>query len=194
MIQTAYRTLKPLAARFRIEQGQLNRIMNDQQNDAVPHKEVAWTEDAYATLQLIPADWRLPAWAPDWLVTMTREKFSFMNSRWALSLRELSTGKELVQRRYQEQQFNSPVWGSVASGSFIPEDYKKSYVPYYPYHITLSPDHRWIAMSDSDSIELWPLLTYWRPWYCWLTVIFIGCGSLLLAFSPRLFKPGGTPR
>jgi len=40
-----------------------------------------------------------------------------------------------------------------------------------PPFVALPVDHEaWVVLSGDHSIELWPLLTWWRPWYCWATV------------------------
>ncbi|MFT3881631.1 MAG: hypothetical protein QM703_18455 [Gemmatales bacterium] len=168
MILLDDRALKPLAALFHIEYGQLSRIVNDQKNDPVNHRAVARNSETYASIQIIHSDWRLPDWTPKWILSKAYEWFSFMKDQWAVSLRDLTTGKELVQRRFVHE----PTGGPISSGMLMAMS-EKNYVPNFPYYVTLSPDHRLMALYDSTFIELWPLLTWWRPWYCWATILLI---------------------
>ena len=50
------------------------------------------------------------------------------------------------------------------------QEERDSYVEPPRFDVLISPDNCWLAKVDENFIELWPLLTYWRPWYCWVTV------------------------
>ncbi|MFT3881630.1 MAG: hypothetical protein QM703_18450 [Gemmatales bacterium] len=183
MIHTQYRALKPLASHFRISDGKLITIMSDQKNEPVHHLEMTRHATSYITAQLIEPDWTWPEWTPQWVRSKGEEWFSVMKNKWGLSLRDLTTGRMITHLRFVRNA-DQPMVGFCGTG--MRNEVLHSYVPPPLFQVLATPDNRWLVKQSHTSLELWPVLTAWRPWYCWLIVVVIGCTALWLIFSPRL--------
>jgi hypothetical protein len=174
-IEHRYRPLKPVTSLFSIQNGQLVRLKEDFIPEPNPHLVIADNSTTYLTSQPGADRQPLPEWIPTWLSEKLTEWLSLSDRRWVLTLRSQWTGKEILIKTIQQKVEKLPV-RAICGGflSSMDQDLKESYVEAPLFNVLISPDQCWLAKQDDHFIELWPLLTYWRPWYCWLTVAGLG--------------------
>ena len=160
--------LNPLKSAFVVENNSLKRVVENTETKkvkAAEHNESYLTQNqsTFITYQRSLNVFRSPDWIPTSIKSVLDEWLSKLKKSGLFTLRELITGKELahITMQVDRRHFTGYI----------------SFDPPPPLLVFISPDRGWLVRQEKDSIELWPLLTYWRPWYCWVTV----AGLVLIA-------------
>lgn len=180
MTSTRYRAMKPLVAKYLLDSNGLHQTFLDDRNEPVAEAELDRKGDAYLTGSIIYPEWTWPEWVPTTVTHKANDWLGLDRLRVKITLRDLTNGKELSHRRFISDMPRIGICGTGMS----PEDLQ-SYVPPIPFAVTVSPDHAWMTRLTNNTLELWPLDTLWRPWYCWATVTGLSAIACFLLWHSR---------
>ncbi|HQR08638.1 MAG TPA: hypothetical protein PLN21_17570, partial [Gemmatales bacterium] len=166
--------VNPWNSTFVIDEHGLKCVGQNTEMDKVQiadHNErhLAQNQTSYVTIQRPSNRLRCPEWIHTSVQPLVNQLLAKLNKDWRITLRDLDTGKEIS--HFGVQHVEKPIIAedsfTLVSGSFV-SGYR--FDEYVPFGVFISPDHCWLVKQDRNYIELWPLLTWWRPWYCWATV------------------------
>ncbi|MFT3881642.1 MAG: hypothetical protein QM703_18510 [Gemmatales bacterium] len=176
------RPLKPISSLFHIDQGKLVRTMVDEQDAPAKHRFLSSNATTFLTAQISEPTWQWPEWVPSSVRSYFDESFSLSKKKWTISLRDLTSRKEMLTRQLVMTKDSG---GRLFCATGMSDEDIKNHVPYPGFDVSFSPDHSWLAKADEHSIELWPLLTWWRPWYCWAMVAGLVVGAGYFVWNGR---------
>lgn len=138
-------------------------------------------DDRYLAIEFSGIRMNWPQWVPGIVRQSVNQLFANNSKSWTVSLRNLETPD--AEKQLTVPEYKIEVIESEPDLKLSAEDRHDLFLlrqsiaanrwdstSHPPFRSTLVENNAWLVLQDSQSIELWPLLSYWRPWYCWATV------------------------